>query len=113
MKAIEGGFVNIDKEKFETELTKRGLLKTVLSKEMGFNHTYIGKQVNNGKMRLNTVNYLKGVYNIDPDLYTVKEETPPETIEPKECIVPIDYDKLYETIYNAVYMAVKKAWENE
>lgn len=108
--------IRVDFEKFTNALESAELTKAGISKEMGYGHGYINGQLSNGgKIRRAVANYLEKVYGIDPATYEIPETVakPPEIIEPKECTVPVDYDKLHETIYNAVYSAVKAAWMDE
>lgn len=102
-------WVMIDKEKFVAELKKRDLSMTAVSLEMGFNINYVVKQKEQSRLRRNVVNYLKSVYNLNPEAYQpeIKEATPEQAKpEVKEAVEVIDYDKLANVIYHAVKKAL-------
>ena len=52
---------------------------------------------------------LKTMYNINPEDYAPDEpaESAPEPAAPVD---PINYDKLYNIVFHAVYEAMKKVW---
>ena len=91
------------------ELEKRNLNNGDVSEELGFKRGYIRDALRRERISNGAIKMLEVLYNIKPDSYCVVDEKQEEpVVEEKESV--IDYDKLRETIYDAVYWAVKKAW---
>lgn len=74
--------VDIDGAKLKMVLTQRNIQMADLSRELGYAKGFIHNVVDQGRMRQSVVNYLKAVYNIQPELYIKKEE-------PKQKEIPI------------------------
>ena len=70
--------VDIDGAKFKAILEQRGIQMAALSRELGYAKGFIHNVADQGRMRQSVVNYLKAVYNIQPELYVKpeKEEKP-------------------------------------
>lgn len=100
--------IKVDKGRLYAELVKRGVKAADVSREFGFNPNYIANSANLGRVTNATVLLLDRVYGIKREAYEASE-APAEVKEAAESD-GIDYDKLYQTIYAAVYHAVKKAW---
>lgn len=100
--------VPVDKTKFLRELHKRNLSMVDMSVEMGRAHNYITESLRHGRFTGVTVSALKSMYNITPDMYTT--DTAQEAPVKPEAPAALDYDKLYNVIFHAVYNATKKAW---
>lgn len=105
-----GQMRNINSAKFKEELDKRKLNKASVSQGLGFGNNYITDAIRRGRISNNAVRMLEVFYGISPDTYSVKEDL--QVVEPvaEEKDSVIDYDRLREVIYDAVYWAVKKAW---
>ena len=101
---------SIDSVKFLDELEKRNLNKTAVSEDLGFGKKYITDALRRGRISNNAVRMLEAFYAIKPDSYCVEDNVNYIEIMTDEKESVIDYDKLRETIYDAVYWAVKKAW---
>lgn len=100
---------NINSMNLLCELEKRNLKNSDVSEELGFKRGYIKDALRRGRISNGAIKMLEVLYNIKPDSYCVidaKQEK--SVVEEKESV--IDYDRLRETIYDAVYWAVKKAW---
>ncbi|MDO4649184.1 MAG: hypothetical protein Q4B26_11095 [Eubacteriales bacterium] len=120
-------YYEVDSERFDAELKKVKHTRASLSKEMGYNPFYIGKQLSRyGGLAKTVINYLDRVYNIPLEHYEKKEEKPVQTELPKAeqkvtqepsnsenttiRIADESIQQLAEVIYKSVYEAVKKAW---
>lgn len=101
----------IDGKKLEKILSERGIGRKEASVEIGFSEYFIGNCILRNTMNTSAIKGLELRYNIKPDDFVIHEEKE-EVIEPEkpERAVLLDYEKLYQTIYCAVYEAVKKAW---
>lgn len=68
--------VDIDGEKLKKVLEQRGIQMATLSREMGYARTFVKNMITQERARMSVVNYLKAVYNIQPEMYvkTEKEE---------------------------------------
>lgn len=108
--------VTINGEALRLELRKRGLLGVTVSKAIGYDQTYISHAIKDNRVARSAVLLLQTMYNINPDIYVVKEE--PKTEEVKAEVAEVvqhvgltddDFQKLYKVIYTAVYEATKRA----
>lgn len=102
---------NINSLNLMCELEKRNLAKREVSRELGFKDGYLNDCIRRGRIGNSAVKMLEVLYNIKSETYCVIEEKKVEEKVPeveKESV--IDYDKLRDVIYDAVYWAVKKAW---
>ena len=100
--------LKINSAKLEKELKKRNLTKTEVSKQLGYGETYIVNVTSRGMISEPAAKLLKNLYNIDYDSYKhVQEEPAPEPPAPTPAA--IDYDKLNEILYDAVFRAVRDA----
>lgn len=124
--------IAVDKTKMDRILEKRGLSYSDVAREMGRSPKYLSNKVRNpGYITLPDAKFLKVMYGITEDEYA--PDPKPETkidmdnltigamdmgimgsddneLEPYTLKVEIDYDKLHNVIFDAVYQAVKKAW---
>ena len=101
-------FVNPDK--LSRELEKRGLAKATASREMGFCEAYLSQVMQRGVISKVAARALESTYNIRLVDYALKEATPELVAPPAPVQLELDYVKLRNIIYDAVYSAVKKAW---
>ena len=99
--------------KLEREFEKRGLNASEVAVELGYARGYFAGCKHEGRnLSMAVKRMLEKLYDIRPDEYEVKEEpatvptAPPPVIQPFE----LDYVRLYNIMYEAVYNAVKKAW---
>ena len=107
--------MKIDGNKLTREIEKRGLIGRAMSVEMGYAASYISCCTNRGHMSTSGLKMLEKLYDIRPD--EIMPDKEPETIpEPEQMTIPeppadpINYERLGQVIYQAVYEAVKKAW---
>ena len=108
--------LSINAEALKKELKKRGLTASEASRKIGYKcPTALSKAMSSASMTPMAVTALQREYNIDPNLYVIKEEEP-EVKEEKAVSPTIEIEKfadirddLYRVIYGAVYAAVKKA----
>lgn len=106
----------IKSDVLKKELKKRGLTASEASRKIGYKcPTALSKAMSSASMTPMTIAALQREYNIDPNLYVIKEEEP-EAKEEKTVSPTIEIEKfadirddLYRVIYGAVYAAVKKA----
>lgn len=103
--------VKIDGNTLKKCIEKRGLTCSKAARELGFNPNFINKAVADNQINQPAIKLLEAVFNIKPEEYEIKDESEP--IESKlEVAEPvIDYEKLENVIYKAVYEAVSKAWK--
>lgn len=123
--------VNIDGEKLRKMITSRGLSLTDVSEELGFHETWLSRCLNGNYLTKIAIRGIELRYGIRGEDYLVPEPKPepePEP-EPKQIeLVPdhgetvmdyekladtlrdkiFDYQKIYATVYKAVYEALKK-----
>ncbi len=106
-------FINGDK--LRKLIEDRKLTNRQVSADIGYSSWYISNCISRGYIGTPAIKLLEKLYNIKYDDYKIEEpeieeepvvETETETVNQ----IPFDYDKLRETIYDAVYWAVKKAW---
>ena len=102
--------VKIDKTKLDNELRKRGLTNTDVSKELGFHNGYISDAMHRERIGVVVLRMLEVLYNISPDSYVIEDKKEKIEIVDNELKETINYEKLYNLVYTAVYEAVKKAW---
>lgn len=103
----------VDWAKLEREFEKRGLNASEVAVELGYAKGYFsGCKYEGRSLSVAVKRMLEKLYDIRPDEYEVKEEpaTVPTTPPPVIQSVELDYVKLYNIMYEAVYNAVKKAW---
>ena len=111
--------------KLEVELNNRGENFSTVATKMGFSIKYLSNKVREHQaVNEWDVRFLEAVYGIKYDDYKADEPVKTECADtqnpssaiPQNIQVDIDYDKLAEVIYKAVYSAsyeaVKAAWEN-
>ncbi len=120
-------YFEVDSNRFDAELKKIKHTRASLSKEMGYNPFYIGKQISRyGGVSKVVVNYLDRVYSIPLEYYEKKLKKPVQlelseseskvTPEPNDLentinrILDERVQQLGDVIYKSVYEAVKKAW---
>lgn len=103
----------IEWAKLEREFEKRGLTASNVALELGYARGYFaGRKNEKDTLPIAVVRMLEKLYDIRPEEYEAKEEpdvvpvAPPPVIQPFE----LDYARLYNIMYEAVYNAVKKAW---
>lgn len=106
--------VKVDIDKFHEIFRKRGLTMREASITCGLPQSYFSNHTTkNGELAKSAVILLEKIYNIKPEEYAIVEPEP-EVEEKKEQIViqksePIDYDRLYRTIYKATFDGMNKA----
>lgn len=104
--------IEINGSKLKEAIFKRGMTESGVALEIGYDPGYIRKACSIGKLNRSTVKMLQTMYHINPDYFVIPEE--PKEVEPvaelRVAEPVIDYDKLKDIIYDAVYQAVKNAW---
>lgn len=110
----------INGERLRAELKKRGVNMMTVSTAIGYEASYISAAIRYNKIAKSAILLLQTMYNINPDIYVVKEEPKAEEVEVKAEVVEVvqhsgltddDLEKLYKVIYSAVYKATKRALE--
>lgn len=108
----------INGERLRAELKKRGVNMVTVSTAIGYEASYISAAIRFNKIAKSAILLLQTMYNINPDIYVVKEE--PKAEDVKAEVVEVvqhsgltddDLEKLYKVIYSAVYKATKRALE--
>lgn len=98
----------VNPDKLSHELEKRGITKAVASREIGFCESYLSQVMQRGVISRVAARVLESTYNIHLADYELKETAP--VAPPAPAQLELDYVKLRNIIYEAVYSAVKKAW---
>ena len=97
----------INGKKLRIELDKLGLTAEYISNEIGYQKTYIDQCIRKGHIARPAAMAIHQRFGVPFEAYKVKEEADePKAAEP----ATFDYDALYKVIAQAVYDAVKKAW---
>lgn len=103
----------IDPERLRNELKKRGLSIGGAGIEIGYSANYMNNNLSRKNISHAGIVAMEKVFNLKYDDYKPIQEAPTDyafrdVVEaPAD---PIDYDRLYKTIYAAVYEAMKKVW---
>lgn len=100
----------VNSDKLSRELEKRGLTKAVASREIGFCESYLSRVMQRGVISKVAARVLENTYNIRLADYELKETAPTPVAPPAPVQFELDYVRLRNIIYEAVYSAVKKAW---
>lgn len=100
----------VNPDKLSRELEKRGLAKATASREMGFCESYLSQVMQRGVISKVAARVLENTYNIRLADYELKGTAPTPVAPPAPVQLELDYVKLRNIIYEAVYSAVKKAW---
>ena len=111
--------IRIDRTMFMVALNKRGLDWKTASERLGHSRKFLWQCYSQGYLTQATAVALKNVLGIELDEYKF-EEPEPVKIEPvaEESVtetavtaaIEIDYDKLYNLMFTAIYSAIKKFW---
>lgn len=98
---------DVDKSRLYAALKQRGASAQTASRAFGYNDGFLSNACYEGKLTDTTVILLEKVYGIkEEDFAPVKKQDSAST-KPAETI---DYDKLYQTIYTAVYHAYRQVF---
>lgn len=104
----------INGEALRAEFKTRGVKLMDASVKIGYEESYLSKAIRQGLMPKSTMLLIQAMYNIDPEIYLIKEE--PEKVETSVVevvqhsgLTDDDFQKLYKVIYSAVYEATKRA----
>lgn len=97
----DNNMVNINGNELDRVLKERGLQKATLSRKMGYSKGYVKNAISQGKIRMAVVEYLKAIYNIEPELYvkTEREKVDVSTYC-EDCGVCIRKNDLLDKIYD-------------
>lgn len=112
--------VKVDADKFYALLVKKGLDHHVIAEQLGYAKAYFVSQLSSCKhvggcaqLPKNVPVLLKSLYNLDPEVYLIKEDTErsenKKSLDQSESGVSIDYNKLREAIYLGVKEGIKEA----
>ena len=99
--------IKVDKARLYAELKKHNTSPAEASRAFGFGDTYISNACYEGKINKTTMLLLERFYGISRETYEAVD-VPVETAQPETKSDGIDHDKLYQTIYTAVYHAYKQ-----
>ena len=106
----------INGEALRAEFKARGVNLMDASIKIGYEASYISKATRQGLMPKSTMLLIQAMYNIDPEIYRIKQEA--EKIETSVVevvqhpgLTDDDLEKFYKVIYSAVYKATKRALE--
>ena len=109
--------IKIIPENLEKEIAQRNLSKGYVSEQIGHGRNFISESIRKGRLSNSAVKGLEAIFNINPEIYCVQEQSAEPIEEPAEkeseleaISYQLDYHELGKTIYRAVYQAVKKAW---
>ena len=114
-KSLRAG-IQIDGEALRREFRVRNVWLKDASANLGYDPSYLSKASKVGRISKSAMLLIQAMYNINPDIYVVKEE--PKSEEVKAEVVEVvqhsgltddDLQKLYKVIYTAVYEATKRA----
>lgn len=106
--------IKTDKAKFTAACRKRGITAKDASIAIGMCGNYLSARLAEGHIPEYVAKLLKSELNMDK--YEYEAEMPMQQAmdikgeEPPRIIAEMDMDKLYQTIYSAVYQAVKMAF---
>ena len=104
--------VAINGESLRSEFKMRGMTLSDASVKIGYEASYLSKATRDGLMPKSTMLLIQAMYNIDPEIYLLKEDEPIEAhiVEVvQHGLTDEDFQKLYKVIYSAVYEATKQA----
>lgn len=109
--------VDVNVQAFEKAVASRGLDGYKMAEEMGFSHKYLWNKVRLGYVHMNDVILLDKMYGIPLSEYSLEDnpilpEDDVQDASPAQDTSVLDYDRLYDTIFKAVFRAVKLAWED-
>ena len=104
----------INGEALRAEFKTRGVTLMDASLKIGYEASYLSKAIRQGLMPKSTMLLIQAMYNIDPEIYLIKDE--PEKVETSVVevvhhtgLTEEDFQKLYKVTYTAVYEATKRA----
>lgn len=108
--------IKIDGEKLKLLLRANGLTQREASERIGNGGSFISSACRYGTMSLKAALAIEAILGIKRSDFEIADPEITEKPEPTENAsnLPsdsIDYDKLYRTIYTAVYNATKDAWK--
>lgn len=104
--------INIDPNKLRAELTMRNLKLRTACEAMGYSKQALNDVLKRGHIGKPMATMLDKLFNIKIDDYKLYPEPEDAENEPILASDGLDYEKLYKTIYAAVYNAVKQAWRD-
>ena len=102
--------VSIDSNKLREEIRKRGITYRQASCEVGCSEKYFDNVFYTKRMKYSIVKMLDMIYNINPEAYVQKPEEPREAEPEKDETTnnELDWQRMHNVIYEAVYNAFKK-----
>lgn len=106
----------IDGQELKSAILKKGFNLTDVSAELGYDRSYITAACRRGAIAAPAAKMLETMYGIRREVYEhkepepVKEEPKVEETPKPAATITISPEKLGQIIYEAVYMAVSKAW---
>ena len=108
--------IKIDGQKLKLLIAAKGMNQREASEAIGNGRSFISSACGYGTMSLKAALAIEAILGIKRSDFEIVEPEITEESEPTENasnLPPdgIDYDKLYKTIYAAVYNATKEAWK--
>lgn len=103
--------IDIDGQVLRKYIELLGKSLSQVSKELGYNGSFMSKCIRTNRLPKSAAIMIEKLYNI-PLVSYEKPEMSQQIVEDhhEQETSDIDYQKLGDVIYNAVYEAVKKAW---
>ena len=100
--------IKYNPKKLKFLLAEKGINLRTASLAVGRNRNYLSHRALEGEISANVILELNNLYSISPDEYCE------DTNQINKTKIDTDFfEKLYETVYNATYTAVKRAWEDD
>lgn len=96
---------DVDKSRLYAALKQRGASAQTASRASGYNDGFLSNACYEGKLTDTTVILLEKIYGIKEEEFAPVKKQDSASTKPVETI---DCDKLYQTIYTAVYHAYKQ-----
>lgn len=101
--------IKIDGARLEKALAARNMTPGIATKQLGRQTGYFRKIINRGSITQATIYNIEHILGIPPSEYVLDDSLEGSEQE----VAVLDYGKLYQVVYDAVYTAVIKAWMNE
>lgn len=108
--------IKIDGQKLKLLIAAKGMNQREASEAIGNGRSFISSACRYGTMSLKAALAIEAILGIKRSDFEIvepeiTEEPEPVKIAPILASDGIDFDKLYKTIYTAVYNATKDAWK--
>lgn len=104
--------IKINKQRLKNAFYVRDYNLRDASKKLGRHPQYLSNCAHHGEMGAQSVYDIEEVFGIKPTEYIGDEVDDPAVVVDGKNVDKF-FEKLYDTVFNATYNAVKKAWEND